>query len=66
VAGIPTLSTPSAVRFNCIRRNNSAEPYFAGGSILFLRFELPDEHREMRGHGRGEGVVLILEALPNC
>jgi hypothetical protein len=50
----------SNVRHNICRIVNRC------GSILIPRFELPDEHRELRGHGRGEGVVLILEALPNC
>jgi hypothetical protein len=36
------------------------------GSILFLRFELLDECSEMRGDGSCEGVVLVLQALPNC
>jgi hypothetical protein len=31
-----------------------------------LPFELLDECGEMRGDGTREGVVLILEALPNC
>jgi hypothetical protein len=35
------------------------------GSILFLRFELLDECSEMRGDGGHNGVVLVLEALPN-
>ena len=35
------------------------------GSILFPRFELPHERRETRGHGSREGVVLVLEALPD-
>src|SRR5262245_35553508 len=33
---------------------------------LFLHFELLDECSEMRRHRRHEGVVLVLEALPNC
>jgi hypothetical protein len=33
--------------------------------FLFLSFELPDERRERRGNGGREGVVLVLEALPN-
>ena len=33
--------------------------------FLFLDFELPDERREPRGKGGREGVVLVLEALPN-
>jgi hypothetical protein len=36
------------------------------GLSPFLRFELLHEYSEMRGDGSGEGVVLILEALPNC
>src|SRR5262249_39373868 len=32
----------------------------------FLGFELLDEFGEMRGSGGREGVVLNLEALPNC
>jgi hypothetical protein len=32
---------------------------------LFLRFELPNQCSELRGNGRREGVVLVLEALPN-
>ena len=35
-------------------------------AYLFLRFELLDEYSEMRGDGRGAGVVLVLKALPNC
>ena len=31
-----------------------------------LCFELLDECSEIRGDGSHEGVVLILEALPNC
>jgi hypothetical protein len=38
----------------------------SSGSILFLRFELLDECSEMRGDGSCEGVVLVLQALPNC
>src|SRR5262245_6235776 len=33
---------------------------------LFLHFELLDECSAMRRHRRHEGVVLVLEALPNC
>jgi hypothetical protein len=33
--------------------------------FLSLDFELPDERREPRGKGGREGVVLVLEALPN-
>jgi hypothetical protein len=41
-------------------------PALAGlATSLFLRFELPDQRSELRGNGRREGVVLILEALPN-
>src|SRR5262249_42197647 len=40
-------------------------PVIAFGSVLFLRFELPDERSELRGDGAREGVVLVLEALPN-
>ena len=36
------------------------------GLSPFLCFELLDECSEMLGHGSREGVVLILEALPNC
>jgi hypothetical protein len=32
----------------------------------FLSFELLDEFGEMRGDRGREGVVLTLEALPNC
>src|SRR5262249_11254660 len=40
-------------------------PVIACGSVLFLRFELTDERSELRGDGAREGVVLVLEALPN-
>jgi len=33
---------------------------------ISTRFELLDECSEMRGDGSREGVVLVLEALPNC
>jgi hypothetical protein len=29
-------------------------------------FELLDEFSEMPGHGSRKGVVLVLQALPNC
>jgi len=32
-------------------------PVIACGSVLFLRFELPDERSELRGDGAREGVV---------
>jgi hypothetical protein len=43
-------------------------PFGGASSDLsaFLRFELLDECSQMRGDGSREGVVLILEALPNC
>jgi hypothetical protein len=34
--------------------------------FLFLRFELADECSEMRGDGSRQGVVLLLEVLPDC
>jgi hypothetical protein len=34
--------------------------------FLFLRFELFDERSDTRGNGGRKGVVLGLEALPNC
>jgi hypothetical protein len=36
------------------------------GLSLFLRFELLDERGKMRGDGSHQGVILVLEALPNC
>jgi hypothetical protein len=33
---------------------------------LFLRFEVPDERSEMRRDRGHEGVVLVLQALPDC
>ena len=35
-------------------------------AVLFLHFELVDEYSEMPGHGSRKGVVLVLQALPNC
>ena len=35
-------------------------------AVLFLHFELIDEYSEMPGHGGRKGVVLVLQALPNC
>jgi hypothetical protein len=35
-------------------------------AVLFLHFELVDEYSEMPGHGGRKGVVLVLQALPNC
>jgi hypothetical protein len=34
-------------------------------SARVLPFELVDERREMRRHGRRKGIVLVLEALPD-
>jgi hypothetical protein len=33
---------------------------------ISARFELLDEFSEMPGHGSCKGVVLVLQALPNC
>jgi hypothetical protein len=41
-------------------------PVACRAAYRFLSFELLDEGGEMRGDGCREGVVLILEALPNC
>jgi hypothetical protein len=54
----------SFVRSSCLtsaarRRGNRAV-------CLFLRFELLDECGEMPRHRTREGVVPVLEALPDC
>jgi hypothetical protein len=54
----------SFVRSSCLtsaarRRGNRAV-------CLFLRFELLDECSEMPRHRTREGVVLVLQALPDC
>ena len=57
--------SPPSAEFNDIR-HNICRTVDRCGSILFLRFELFDECSEMRGGRSCEGVVLVLEALPNC
>jgi hypothetical protein len=52
-------------RFEIQRRYNIYPTVNRCGCILFLRFELPDEGSEMRRDGGREGIVLVLEALPN-
>src|SRR5262249_47548647 len=37
----------------------------SGSALLLLRFELLHERSEMRGDGSREGVVLVLQGLPN-
>jgi hypothetical protein len=44
----------------------TARPRRLKEAVLFLHFELVDEYSEMPGHGSRKGVVLVLQALPNC
>ena len=49
-----------------LRKAMTAWPRRLKEAVLFLRFELVDEYSEMPGHGSRKGVVLLLQALPNC
>src|SRR5262245_33299377 len=68
--GIPSSSTTCSPR-GC-GQSQEGEDHALGRQVAcraayrFLSFELRDEGGEMRGNGGREGVVLILEALPNC
>ena len=69
----PTAHLPQSSSAPCftagafnLRKAMTAWPRRLKEAVLFLHFELIDEYSEMPGHGGRKGVVLVLQALPNC
>jgi hypothetical protein len=61
-----TLILIKPIRGSGLRKAMTAWPRRLKEAVLFLHFELVDECSEMPRHRTRKGVVLVLEALPDC